>query len=60
MGSLTILPGMAKGVLLGLFFIRLVIIFDQIGEAPVTPEATRFMGELSLFPTQVATTKSGV
>jgi len=30
----------------------------QIGEAPVIPEATRLIGELSLLPTQVATKMS--
>ena len=29
-------------------------ILFQIGEAPVTPEAMRLMGELSLLPTQTA------
>ncbi len=33
------------------------IISFQIGEAPVTPEAIWLIGELSLFPTQVATRK---
>src|SRR3989344_8209903 len=37
-----------------------LIILFQIGDAPVTPEATADIGELSLFPTQVATTTSGL
>ena len=32
-----------------------LMMFDQMGEAPVIPEATRLMGEPSLLPTQVAT-----
>ena len=31
------------------------MILFQIGEAPVMPEATRDIGELSLLPTQAAT-----
>ena len=36
------------------FNIAVMILF-QIGEAPVTPEATLLIGELSLLPTQVNT-----
>ena len=56
MGRRTRLAGVAKAVLVGLFSKSSLIIFDQIGEAPVTPEATWLMGELSLLPTQAATT----
>ena len=56
MGRRTRLSGGAKAVLLGLLSSSFRIILDQIGEAPVIPEATWLMGELSLLPTQAATT----
>lgn len=44
----------------GLSFNNVFIVRAQIGEAPVIPEATEDMGELSLLPTQAATKILGV
>lgn len=50
----TIDSGGTKAVA-GLFFNKACIVLAQMGEAPVIPEATEDIGELSLLPTQVAT-----
>lgn len=57
--SLTIDFGGTKAVA-GLSFNKACIVLAQIGEAPVIPEATEDIGELSLLPTQIATKISGV
>ena len=57
--TLTILAGGVK-VWVGWSCKSKVMILFQIGEAPVMPEATWDMGELSLLPTQTAVKKLGV
>jgi len=51
---LTRLEGREKGVV-GLLEISFFMTVAQIGLAPVIPDATELMGELSLLPTQTET-----
>ena len=56
---LTIFSGGLNGDT-SLFSRSFFMVRAQIGDAPVMPEATEDIEVLSLFPTQVATSKSGV